>query len=470
MQTVSIADRMDRLPVQSIHRKITAIIGIGLFFDIYDIFLAGTISTVLAKKFHVGSGVLPLLIGSSFLGMFLGAIILNRMADSLGRRKAYLVNLAVYSLFTFLGALSPSVAILIVFRFLAGFGIGAEPPLSDAYLSEMLPTRVRGSYIAWAYTLSFVGIPIVGFLALGLVPNSPLGVAGWRWLFVIGALGSVITWFFQKSLPESPRWLESVGRREEAEKWLAQFEQGASAPQSVTGRAHANSAGLADKASGSNTNVRNHAGKVNAGKVNIGILFGHTYAKRTFMLWLFQILQTLGYYGFGTLVPVVLAAKGYTIVHSLEFTSLSFIGYPVGSLLSLLVVERIQRKWLIVGSAFTMGLFGLLFGFSSSSSLIVLFGFLYTLVSNIFSNAYHIFQAEIFPTAVRATAAGWGYSLSRLMSGLMPFILLPVLHAHGAGAMFSYVAIAMVVIMLDIGILGPKTTGVSLETVNSVSA
>jgi putative MFS transporter len=96
----------------------------------------------------------------------------------------------------------------------------------------------------------------------------------------------------------------------------------------------------------------------------------------------------------------------------------------------------------------------------------MLFGFLYTLSSNIFSNVYHVFQAEIFPTSIRATATGSAYSLSRLMSGLMPFILLPVLKQDGATAMFSVVAIAMVIIMLDIGIFGPKTTGLALERVN----
>ncbi len=204
--------------------------------------------------------------------------------------------------------------------------------------------------------------------------------------------------------------------------------------------------------------------------VSVATLFGKNYIGRTLMLWIFQILQTLGYYGFGTLVPIVLAAKGFTIVHSLEFTSLSFIGYPIGSLLSLFILERVQRKWIIVSAAFGMALFGLLFGLASSSTFIVLFGFLYTLVSNIFSNSYHIFQAEIFPTAVRATAAGWGYSLSRLMSGLMPFLLLPILHADGAVAMFSVVAIAMVLIMIDIGVFAPRTTGIALETVNGVTA
>jgi len=201
-------------------------------------------------------------------------------------------------------------------------------------------------------------------------------------------------------------------------------------------------------------------------RVPLNTLFTPTYAKRTIMLWIFQILQTFGYYGFGTLVPLVLASKGLTITTSLTYAAVSFIGYPIGSLLSVPIVERIERKWIVVGAAFCMAVFGILFGMTTQPTLIMLFGFLYTLSSNIFSNGYHIFQAEIYPTAVRATAVGTAYSLSRLMSGLMPFILLPVLHAHGATAMFSVVAGAMVLLMVDVGALGPKTTGRALEDVN----
>lgn len=449
MKEATIAGRMNRLPLIPIHKKATILIGIGTFFDLYDIFLAGVLGTVLSKQFHVSPAQLPLLLGSSFLGMFLGAVCLGRMADRLGRKQAYLLTLIVYSLFTLLGAFSTNVTTLIIFRFLAGIGLGVEPPLTDVYLGELLPSKHRGRYIAWAYTLGFIGIPFVGFLARGLVPVHPLGIDGWRWLFVMGSLGSLFVWILRKDLPESPRWLETVGRKAEAEYLVQEFEDQAKL---IYGRLPE-----PEEVSTAVTEA-----------FPFSKLFGKEYRKRTFMLYLFQILQTLGYYGFGSLVPIILAAKGYTIVSSLTFTAFSFIGYPVGSFLSLFVVEKIDRKWLIVLSAFLMGAFGLLFGLSSSSGAIITFGFFYTLASNIFSNAYHIFQGEIFPTAVRATAAGSAYSLSRIMSGLMPFLLLPVLHQYGPTALFSVVAAAMLIIMLDIGILAPKTTGKSLEWVNKI--
>jgi putative MFS transporter len=206
--------------------------------------------------------------------------------------------------------------------------------------------------------------------------------------------------------------------------------------------------------------------RASSGRVRFAVLFGDRYRRRTIMLCVFHVFQTVGYYGFGTLVPTVLASKGYSIVTSLTFTSLTFIGYPIGSALSLPIIERVDRRWLIVSSAFLMSVFGLALGFASSSTMIVAMGFLYTVASNLFSNGLHIFQVEIFPTFARATASGMAYGLSRLSSGAMPFVLLPVLERWGAGAMFAVIAAALWIVILDIALFAPSTTGRSLEQVS----
>jgi putative MFS transporter len=206
----SVAARLNRLPPTRTHRHATIIAGIGTFFDLFDIFLAGVLGTVLMGEFQLDRVSLAAALSSAFVGMFIGATVLGRFADRFGRRPAFLLNLAIYSAFTLAGAFSVSATMLIASRFLAGIGIGAELPLVDAYLSELLPSQLRGRYTAWAYTLGFVGIPAAGLLGRLLVPLEPLGIDGWRWLFVAGSLGAVIVWFVRRRLPESPRWLESV--------------------------------------------------------------------------------------------------------------------------------------------------------------------------------------------------------------------------------------------------------------------
>lgn len=438
-----IGDRLNQLPIGSAHKKATAMIGVGLFFEFFEVFLAGVLSSVLQEKFHIGTNLMPILLGSSFLGMFFGAIFLSGMADKYGRKKIFIANLTIYSVSSLFIAFSPNVALVILFRFIAGFGLGSQPALCDTYLSEIIPAAKRGKFIAWAYTLSFLAMPVEGFLARALVPLSPLGVDGWRWIFIIGAVGSIIVFIGARNLPESPLWLASVGRMEEAEAVFKRLAGNNASPMAP-----------ATAFSGSQQSKE---------KVPVSVVFKKPYLKSTVMIYIFQIFQTIGYYGFGTLAPVVLAAKGYTITHSLEYVALSFIGYPLGSLLSVPLMERFDRKWLVVLAALLMGVFGLMFGMASSPSIILLAGFIYTNVSNIFSNAFHTLQVEIFPTAVRATASGGAYSISRLMSGVMPFILLPVLQHSGASMMFAVVAAAMLLLMLDVAILAPRTTGRSLE-------
>ncbi|GAA3362456.1 MFS transporter [Saccharopolyspora gregorii] len=443
----SIAGRMDRLPLIGTHRKATTAVGLGLFFDMYEIFLTPVLSTALVQEFQLSKAELPLVLASTFLGMFVGTLLLGRLADRIGRRRAFLLSLAVYSLFSLLGAFSTGPWMLAATRFVAGIGIGAEPPLADAYLSDLLPAKRRGRYIAWAYTVAFLGVPAAGFLAHWLVPAAPLGIAGWRWMFALGALGAVVVFLLRRGLPESPRWLAATGRQAEAEALVDEFEAqaratGAALPEPEPARTAPRPAG------------------------GLRDLVAAPYGKRTAMMAAFQVLQTVGYYGFGTMVPLVLAAKGYEITDTLLFSAVTYLGYPAGAALSLPFVERMERKHLVIASALGMMVLGLAFGLSASTVPIVAFGFLYTAVSNVFSNAFHIYQAEIFPTHIRATAASWTYSLSRLTTGAMPFVLVPLLHAQGAGVLFAVVAAAMIGVGVDIGLFGPRSTGRPLEDVS----
>ena len=440
----SIAEALDTAPITRRHRHITLVIGLGLFFDIFDVFLAGVLSTVLTGSFGLSLTMLPVVLGSGFLGMFFGAITMGAVADRAGRRTAFLLNLGIYSVFTLAGSFSPNAPVLIVTRFLAGLGIGAQLPLSDAYLSEILPAPVRGKLISQAYTIGFCGIPAVGLAARVLVPLHWLGVDGWRWLFVAGGLGGIVIWVLQRYVVESPRWLQTQGRMEEA-RLAATDLIGVRTPM--------------DNREAIQIKHRKATGP------SYLALFTPETRERTLMLYVFQMFQTVGYYGFGTMVPLVLAHKGFSVLTSLTYTTIAFLGYPIGSALSLTVVERVDRRVLIMLSAGAMAAFGLALGFSVSPLAIGVFGILYTIVSNFFSNAFHILQGEIFPTSIRARAAGSAYGLSRLSSAAMPFVLLPVLNNYGSGVMFAIIAGAMTIVIADVGLFAPSTTGRKLEEI-----
>ena len=450
-----IGQRLDHLPIGPMHRKVVVAIGLGLFFEVYEIFLSSTIATALKTQYGLGGRALELLLASSFLGMFIGAAVFGRLADRIGRRRAFLLNLVWFSVWSVIAAFAPNPWFLVGARFMAGVGVGAEYPVADSYLSDVLPASHRGRMAAWAYTCSFLAVPVLGFLSLGLTQRSLFGVAGWRILLLIGALGAVLVVFLRRGLPESPRWLAGVGRAEDARAAVRAFASGADPWLEDAG----------DRVSV--TPVRTSAEPEHITKP-LRRLRLSPYRERLVMLCLFHIFQPFGYYGFGTLAALVLVSRGYDVTSSLLFTALSYIGYPIGSLLSIPLLKRFERKYLVMGSVAAMAAFGLLFATVHSSALIVVFGFLTTAMSNVFSNVYHVYQAEIFPSDARATAVGWTYSLSRLSSGALPFILIPVLDSYGAAAMFTVVVAALAATMALIARMGPRTTGRNLEAINPI--
>jgi putative MFS transporter len=399
--------RLDELPVRPIHRRLVALVGMGLFFDLYELFLAGTITGVFKAQLHLSTYELSGILASAFVGQFLGALVLGRLSDVFGRRRMFMINIGLYAGFTLLGAFSPNVWFLMVTRMLAGLGIGAEMTLADTYLSEVVPPQVRGRMISIAYTIGFCAVPAVGFLARWLVPLKPLGLDGWRWLFVIGGLGAALVFFARRFMPESPRWEQHRERTAEP----VRFTEILAAP----------------------------------------------LRTRTSLFSAVMILQVFGYYGFGTLAVLVLQHKGFTVVNSLGYLSITYLGYPIGSLLAIPLIERMERKYLVLASTAAMAVFGLIFGFAVSVPLILLSGGLFTLASNVFSDALHTYLPESFPTAVRGTASGTTYSLSKLSTAIQPFLLLPLLDSHGPGVVFTVITAALLIMFALISVWGPRS-------------
>ncbi|NEB75801.1 MFS transporter [Streptomyces sp. SID14478] len=450
-----VATRLDAVPVGAWHWRITLLAGLATFFDLYEVFLGGVLGSVLSEQWQLDADAKALLVGAPFFGMFAGAVVLGRAADRFGRRALFMVNLAGYSVTSLLAAFAPDLTSLIVLRVVAGLFLGAELPLVDTYVSELLPGAVRGRFVAVAYTLGFCGAPVAALLGGQLVAGRELLIDGWRWLLVFGGVGAAFVWLLRRSLPESPRWLSAHGRHAEADRIVAGVERGA---------------GLTPPLPSPQLPPPAPQPAPRAATVPVTALLRPPYLRRTAMLWIFQVLQTVGYYGFGSLAPLVLMAKGHDVVDSLTYTALSFLGYPIGSAVSVLFIERLERKTLIIVSAAAIAVFGLAFGTAGSSAAIVAAGVLMTLTQNIFSNAFHVYQAELFPTEVRGGAVGIAYSLSRLTGGILPFVGIAVLDDFGAEGLFAGCAVLMALLCVDVALLGPRTTGRALESVRDQDA
>jgi putative MFS transporter len=431
------------------------LVGIGTFFDLYEVFLGGVLAPVMAAQYELGDLGKAMVIAAGFAGMFVGANILSVAADRFGRRRVFILNMVLYAVFSLASAFAPDPEIFVILRFLSGIGLGVELVLVDSYLAEMLPARARGRMTAWAYTIGFLGVPIAALLGGRFVARHEiLGIDGWRWLLILGGLAAVFVLAVRSMLPESPRWLEIRGRHAEARVVVESIVEAVGAdvgPLDV----------IADGRGGASRHGEDEVRRV----TDVLRIAFRDYRSRSVMLIIFQVLQTVAYFGFGTLAPLVLVHKGFHVTESLAYSALSFAGYPLGSLVSVPLVERFERKHLIIASALAIAVFGVVFAAASSVAVIVAAGFLLTAVSNVFCNAFHIYQAEIFPTAIRSTASGAAYSLSRAASAVLPFIAVPLLTAFGPVVVFAGSAVLIVLLCVDVALLGPRSTGLDLETV-----
>ena len=455
-QTGSIAARLDRLPPSRYFVRLVALIAIGGWFEFYEFAMPGGISLGLTQHVFTASAAglmawnsFASFLASFFLGMFVGAFLFTWVSDRFGRRATFTWSMLLYSVAIFLTAFQNSAVVIDVLRFIAGFGISVQLINNDSFISEITPRRWRGRYMAFSILIVLTSGPVALLLSWLLVPHTMLGLSGWRWVVIAGALGGIIVWMIRGNIPESPRWLQTHGRHAEADAVMRQMEA----------RVHAELGRELPPPD------YEHAEPVQA-RGAWTEMFGRRYLQRTIMLSLFQFCQTIAAFGFITWVPIMLVRQGFAIAHSLAFTTMMTLLAPVGAALGLFFAERFERKWQLVGTAIGIGVFGLLFSQVRSDGLILLCGGLVSLCVNWLVSIFHPYAAELFPTRIRAQAVGFTFSWSRISSILVGYAVTFLLSAYGSAGVFTMIAAAMAVIVLSVSILGPRSNRQSLETLS----
>ncbi len=449
-----VAQRLEQLPASSALKRLVARISAGGWFEFYDLFMTGYIALGLVRHglfSMTGSDWASFagFVAAGFAGMFVGTLLFGWTSDRFGRKATFTWSLVFYSLMTCAMALAPTAVAIDILRFFAGAGIGVQIVTIDAYITEIAPKQTRGSLIALSQTIGYTAVPVVAFIAYGLVPHTIAGLDGWRWVALGGALGAIVVWPVQAGLPESPRWLASRNRAADAQASLRLLE---SIVAGETTPADASTVQAAAEATGTDGHL-----------LTIARLFGSELATRTIILASFNFFQTLGFYGFAAWLPTLLNARGITVTKSLEYTALIAIVTPIGPLLATRFADRSERKHQIVALALSSAIFVLALATQSAPWAILLFGALTTLVNTWFSSAFHAYQSEVFPTAIRAGAVGFVYSWSRLGSIFVGYLYAAILHHQGPDAAFAAIAFAMLVSALIVGLFGPLTNRRQLE-------
>jgi putative MFS transporter len=454
-EAAQISARLDRLPATRTVWTHVLLLSLGGFFEYYDLFFTGYIAPGLVRS-HILTTTTQGMFGTTgiagfaaalFLGLFVGTAGFSFVADRFGRRAIFTFSLLWYTAATIVMAFQHDVFGLNLWRFIAGIGVGVELVTIDSYLSELVPKQFRGRAFAYNSTIQFAAVPVVALLAWLLVPISPLGLDGWRWVVLMGAAGAIFVWWIRRRVPESPRWLAQHGRVTEAEGVMAELEA----------RVQAESGGLLPAPA---------KPAVPLSRGSFSEIWQAPYLRRTVMLIVFNFFQTIGFYGFSNWVPALLISRGIAVTSSLQYTFLIAIAAPFGPLLAVTLADRFERKWQIVFAALGIALSGILFGQMTAAPLLILFGILLTLSNNIMSYSLHAYQSELYPTRIRALAVGFVYSWSRLSVVFGSFVIGFVLEHFHVSGVFTLIAGSMVVVMLSIGLLGPRSNNVALEIVS----
>jgi putative MFS transporter len=184
------------------------------------------------------------------------------------------------------------------------------------------------------------------------------------------------------------------------------------------------------------------------------------------MLVLFNLLQSVGYYGFASWVPTLLIQQGITVTKSLLYTFVIALANPTGPLLASVIADRVHRKWQLVGACASLAVFGLVFSQMRTAAGIIAVGVLITFSTSNLSYSFHAYQAELYPTRIRSRAIGFTYSWSRFSTIFVGFLVAFFLRSYGTVGVFGFIASAMIACCLIIAVMGPPTTRMRLEQIS----
>jgi putative MFS transporter len=427
---------LDDAKISPLHVRVIALIAAGYFFDVIDLIVLGSlIPDMVQSKFATGAE--AGLVGSATVfGMFIGAAGQGEFSDRWGRKTVYQFNLLLFGIFTILGAFAPSVSWLMAARFIAGIGLGAEQPLAFAYAGEYAPKRIRGRILAIVH---FIGGACVWPIA-SLFTLTFRDAIGWRGVWIVIGIGALIVWLFRFTLPESPRYLATHGKGQDALDVLARL--GLAGPKEPL---------RTDAASDTKSDpfavvFRQFPRRVIAGMVCFSAFFGVAI-------------------GLGTWLPNMMNDKGFTITKSLTYTFGMTLAVPCASLFMMYALDHIGRKITSVSAFVAAGLMAIVFANAASDMQLLIAGFIMIFFIQVAGNSMQIFASEVFPTNARASGFGWAAGVGRLATAAVIPTILWIKEGYGLTAVFVCIAIVLLIAAGSVTQLGPEARQKSLDEI-----
>lgn len=440
-RAASLLARIERIQVTPWHIRALLVMGSATFFDAFDVLAIAYVLPSLIGNWKLTPRTIGLLISSSFVGQIVGALFFGWLAERIGRLQCAKLTIALYSLMSLLCAAAWNLPSLLLFRTIQGIGLGGEVPVAAAYINEISRAKGRGRFFL-LYELIFpIGLVGASLLGFWLVP-----MFGWRTMFLIGGLPAilVLALFTGNILPESPRWLVSKGRFEQAERIIAQVEAAA-------------------RASGAEITATPEVQGLSAPQAPRETswleLFRGIYRKRTVVVWCIWITTYFVTYGVNTWLPTIFRTYyKFSVADALRNGVIINIAGLAGAFCCAMLVDRMGRRaWFTL--AYALGAAPLVAlwirGAGNPRAVIVLVAISFTFISGN-SMLVYLYTTEIYPTRLRSLGTGAASAWLRVASAAGPAIVGFALAGHGIAGVF-----------LLFGIVALAGAAVSLATVET---
>lgn len=435
MQQVNARNRLNRLPISRFHKITLLAVSFAYFFEFADINSFSTTAPKLVKLWGVTVNQVAYVTSLSFVGMFLGSLVASSIADRWGRKRALLLTTLWFGIFSLAAVFSWDIVSMGIFRVLTSAGLSAMTVVAVIYVNELYPATSRGKYQAYAIVIGICGTPVTNLIASAVVPINDWS---WRLVYLWGALGILLV-LFTRRLKESPRWYESRGEYAKAEEVLREIEQ------------------LVSAEKGPLPEPAPPVAETPATKAPLRLLLRKKYLLPTLLLTVLWVTQTIGFFGYSSWAPTLLAKEGFSVGKSVFYVALTTVGAPLGSYLAALVTDRFERKWCLVAFGAIIAVCGLLYGLTFNPVLIVIFGFLVNLFERGYTALGYAYSPELFDTQGRSLGTGVSYGLGRLSNAAGPLIVAALYNGSGYHSVFFFIAGTWIVGAVVLALFGPRT-------------
>ncbi len=439
-KNISIED----VPLNSFHQLLSIRSGGGWVLDGYVLSIIGVAMVQFSAALDLSSFWQGMIAASALIGIFCGGFFGGVLTGHLGRKKLYFVGPTLFTLCSIAQYWADSGLMLFICRFLIGIGVGFEYPVAGSLLVEFMPKKYRGPRLAMLTILWFAGAALA-YIAGNIILNSGREDA-WRLVLASPAAIGVILVLLRMGTPESPRWLLSKGRKEEAERIIKQVY-------------------------GPSFSLRNLPEQADEKKVSLGDLLHSGYGKRMLFVavfWSCSVVPVFAVYSFAPKVLQALNLKGAWASYGSVCITLMFV---IGCVIATRLINVMGRRSMVIHSFLWSGLALLGLGAFSDSAevlVLVLFG-AYAVFIGGAQVLQLVYPNELFPTEIRSAAVGLGASLSRVGAAVGTWLVPMSLNSIGIGnTMFAAAGVTLLGLLVSL-LLAPETRALSLQEAASLN-